>query len=69
MGWTCTGDKREMFLVCLFSDIKDVQNVTDPLSKVKFGLVSNDDMPVSLDEAHIRARLVDLAGEVNATKE
>ncbi|XP_078337991.1 uncharacterized protein LOC111100311 isoform X3 [Crassostrea virginica] len=45
-------------------DIKDVQNVTDPLSKVKFGLVSNDDKPVSLDEAHIRARLVDLAGEV-----
>uniref|UniRef100_A0A8B8A9B9 Poly [ADP-ribose] polymerase n=1 Tax=Crassostrea virginica TaxID=6565 RepID=A0A8B8A9B9_CRAVI len=45
-------------------DIKDVQNVTDPLSKVKFGLVSNDDTPVSLDEAHIRARLVDLAGEV-----
>ncbi|XP_062607148.1 protein mono-ADP-ribosyltransferase PARP4-like, partial [Saccostrea cucullata] len=50
-------------------DISDVKNVTDPLTKVKVGLVSNDDMPVSLIEAHIRAKLIDLAGEVVVLQE
>lgn len=48
-----------------FADISDVHDVTDPLTKVKAGLVSNDDTPVTLLEAHIRAKLIDLAGEVN----
>ncbi|XP_061177489.1 protein mono-ADP-ribosyltransferase PARP4-like [Saccostrea echinata] len=50
-------------------DINDVKNVTDPLTKVKVGLVSNDDTPVSLIEAHIRAKLIDLAGEVVVLQE
>uniref|UniRef100_A0A8W8JII7 Poly [ADP-ribose] polymerase n=1 Tax=Magallana gigas TaxID=29159 RepID=A0A8W8JII7_MAGGI len=50
-------------------DISDVHDVTDPLTKVKAGLVSNDDTPVTLLEAHIRAKLIDLAGEVVVLQE
>ncbi|XP_061177422.1 LOW QUALITY PROTEIN: protein mono-ADP-ribosyltransferase PARP4-like [Saccostrea echinata] len=50
-------------------DIRDVQKVADPLTKVKVGLVSNDETPVFLKEVHIRAKLIDLAGEVVVLQE
>ncbi|XP_056015621.1 uncharacterized protein LOC125677683 isoform X3 [Ostrea edulis] len=60
---------REVTLSETDVDISDVQNVKDPLTKVKVGLVSKDDTPVSLREAHIRAKLKDLAGEVVVLQE
>eukprot|EP00105_Crassostrea_gigas_P013451 XP_011429775.2 PREDICTED: poly [ADP-ribose] polymerase 4-like [Crassostrea gigas] len=50
-------------------DISNVHDVTNPLTKVKAGLVSNDNTPVTLLEAHIRAKLIDLAGEVVVLQE
>lgn len=52
-----------------FADISDVHDVTNPLTKVKAGLVSNDNTPITLRKAHIRAKLIDLAGEVNSLVE
>lgn len=48
----------------LFPDIKDVQDIVDPMSKVKAGLVSKNDAPVNLKAVHVRAKLMDLASEV-----
>ncbi|XP_072018547.1 protein mono-ADP-ribosyltransferase PARP4-like [Amphiura filiformis] len=44
--------------------INDVQSITDPLSKVQAGLLSNSDQPVPLKAVHVRAKLLDLAAEV-----
>ncbi|XP_072018403.1 protein mono-ADP-ribosyltransferase PARP4-like [Amphiura filiformis] len=45
-------------------DLNDVQSITDPLSKVQAGLLSNSDQPVPLKAVHVRAKLLDLAAEV-----
>ena len=38
--------------------------VTDPMAKVRPGLVGSGDQEVELKGVHIRAKLLDLAGEV-----
>ena len=45
-------------------DLHDVQNVTDPLSKVKAGLLGSGDAAVPLQSVHVRAKLLDLATQV-----
>ena len=42
----------------------DVQNVKNPLDKVKPGLMSKDDAEVPLKSVHVRAKLLDLAAKV-----
>ncbi|CAG5134171.1 unnamed protein product, partial [Candidula unifasciata] len=42
----------------------DVMGLDDPLSKIKPGLISTEDAEVKLYGVHIRARLIDLAGQV-----
>ncbi|XP_060597096.1 uncharacterized protein LOC132751015 isoform X2 [Ruditapes philippinarum] len=49
--------------------LKDVKDITDPMSKVKAGLVSKDDAPVNLKSVHVRAKLMDLASEVVVLQE
>ena len=53
-------------LLCNFSDLNDVQSITDPLSKVQAGLLSKSDQPVPLKAVHVRAKLLDLAAEVRS---
>ncbi|XP_041352469.1 protein mono-ADP-ribosyltransferase PARP4-like isoform X2 [Gigantopelta aegis] len=51
-------------------DLRDVQGVEDPLSKVKAGLICDKhENAVDLRGVHIRARLVDLAAEVIVMQE
>ena len=50
--------------VYYFSDLTDVKDVLDPLSKVTAGLVSQGDDPVPLQAVHIRAKLLDLSAKV-----
>ncbi|XP_070569266.1 protein mono-ADP-ribosyltransferase PARP4-like [Ptychodera flava] len=45
-------------------DLNDVMNVTDPMSKVKPGLISTSDTPVPLKSVHVRAKLMDLVAQV-----
>ena len=49
--------------------LDDVENVSNPIEKEKLGLLpsnaSDSRFTVSLQEVHIRARLVDMAAEVN----
>ncbi|XP_053398285.1 protein mono-ADP-ribosyltransferase PARP4-like [Mercenaria mercenaria] len=49
--------------------LKDVKDIVDPMSKVKAGLVCNDDVPVNLKSVHVRAKLMDLASEVIVLQE
>ncbi|KAK3773376.1 hypothetical protein RRG08_023253 [Elysia crispata] len=49
--------------------LHDVLDVTDPMEKVEAGLVSSGDQEVELKGVHIRAKLVDLAGEVVVLQE
>ncbi len=48
----------------MITDLCDVQDIDDPLSKVKAGLVSNGDQPVPLKDVHVRAKLLDLSAKV-----
>ena len=41
-----------------------MKDIVDPMSKVKPGLVCGD-TPVDLKGAHIRAKMLDMASEVN----
>ena len=55
------------FLDCIPSQdlsLHDVVGVSDPMAKVKPGLVGSGDQEVELKGVHIRAKLLDLAGEV-----
>ena len=54
-----------VFLFHLLLDIDLLKNMTDPLSKVKAGLMSNNDRPVPLKSVHIRAQLMDMASQVS----
>ena len=45
-------------------DLSDVMSVVDPLTKVEAGLKGTGDKPVPLQAVHIRARLLDLAAQV-----
>ena len=53
-----------LWLLLYFTDLQDVKNVVDPMSKVKPGLVCGD-TPVDLKGVHIRAKMLDMASEVN----
>ncbi|XP_066269374.1 protein mono-ADP-ribosyltransferase PARP4-like [Branchiostoma lanceolatum] len=46
--------------------LEDVQNIADPLDKVKGGLISKqgEETPIPLQSVHIRAKLLDLAAQV-----
>ncbi|XP_078585828.1 protein mono-ADP-ribosyltransferase PARP4-like [Branchiostoma floridae x Branchiostoma japonicum] len=46
--------------------LEDVQNIADPLDKVKGGLISKhgEETPVPLKSVHVRAKLLDLAAQV-----
>ncbi|KAL5010401.1 hypothetical protein ScPMuIL_012706 [Solemya velum] len=48
----------------IITDISDVQDVLNPLSKIEAGLIAGDGKSVSLSQVHIAAHLVDLAAEV-----
>ena len=51
----------------LFTDLHDVQDVKDPLSRVKPGLVADKAQGlVELKAVHVRAKLVDLAAQVRS---
>ena len=56
---------------CLQVDLNDVENVTNPIEKEKLGLLpsnaSDSSFKVTLQEVHIRAKLMDMAAEVNRT--
>ena len=45
-------------------DLDDILNITDPLSKVKAGLLGSGDAAVPLQSVHVRAKLLDLAAQV-----
>lgn len=45
-------------------ELNDVQNISDPLSKVKAGLVSDSSAEIPLTAVHVKARLIDLAAQV-----
>lgn len=45
-------------------DITDVENIEDPLSKVKAGLKYEGETLVPLQSVHIRAKLLDLCAKV-----
>ena len=47
-----------------FADLHDVKNITDPMTKVKPGLVATGDTPIDLKGVHIRAKMLDMASEV-----
>ena len=52
-------------MISLSPDLRDVQDIEDPLIKVKAGLICDThESAVILRGVHIRARLVDLAAEV-----
>jgi len=44
--------------------LTDVQDIEDPLNKVEAGLVGGD---IPLQSVHIKAKLIDLAAQVNTT--
>ncbi|XP_078664712.1 uncharacterized protein LOC144907477 isoform X2 [Branchiostoma floridae x Branchiostoma belcheri] len=46
--------------------LEDVQNIADPLDKVKGGLISKsgEETPIPLKSVHVRAKLLDLAAQV-----
>ena len=46
-------------------DLSDVMSVVDPLTKVEAGLKGTGDRPIPLQSVHIRAKLLDLAAQVN----
>ena len=48
-----------------FSDLHDVKNIADPMMKLKPGLVATGDTPIDLKGVHIRAKMLDMASEVN----
>lgn len=49
----------------VYTDIDDVQNVTDPLNKVTPGLIlEGGKKSVPLRAVHVRARLLDMIGQV-----
>ncbi|XP_064627264.1 protein mono-ADP-ribosyltransferase PARP4-like isoform X2 [Lineus longissimus] len=50
-------------------DLKDIQNVKNPLDDVALGLVSKSDAKVPLESVHVRAQLIDLAGKVVVLQE
>ena len=56
---------------CLQVDLNDVENVTNPIEMEKLGLLpsnaSDSSFKVTLQEVHIRAKLMDMAAEVNRT--
>jgi poly [ADP-ribose] polymerase len=45
-------------------NLDDIQNIRDPLSKVKAGLLGSGDAEVPLQSVHVRAKLLDLAAQV-----
>ena len=49
------------------SDISDIKDVANPLSKVKVGLSGDGDERIPLKSVHIRAKLVDLPAKVCRT--
>ncbi|KAK6170199.1 hypothetical protein SNE40_018651 [Patella caerulea] len=49
--------------------LSDIQDIKNPLDKVKAGLISTTDQPVDLKSVHIRAKLLDLAVQVTVLQE
>ena len=58
----CGDDVKEYEPVPI--DIRDVENMVDPLTKVKAGLQYDGDSMVPLQSVHIRAKLLDLCAKV-----
>jgi len=48
----------------MLDELKDLQNIANPLESVKAGLVSSSDSPIPLKSVHIRAKLIDMAAQV-----
>ena len=59
----CPKNQRN-YTLFYFADLHDVKNITDPMSKVKPGLVATGDTPIDLKGVHIRAKMLDMASEV-----